>query len=127
MIDTSVWVSLMRRADHNHDKAKQLVFNINPFELQVFDHVYFEILTVLRNKISDEACIKFINFIKDFKKHIIISSKKIITLANFLFFKYKKLSFTDCLLMASAKTNKAELITFDKELNKAWANESSKL
>lgn len=120
MIDTSVWVALLDKGDSLHKKAKDAVRNVQPNQLKIFDHIYIETLTVIRNKVSDFYCEQFIKFLKNCNLEINLTSRKILTLATFLFFQFKKLSFPDCLIMASAKINKAELITFDKALKKAW-------
>jgi predicted nucleic acid-binding protein len=120
MIDTCIWIALLRNRDTCHNQAKNIVKNIPHNKLAIYDYLYAETLTVARNKISESACQKFINFFKDCKINIQLTTEDVFTLANFLFFKFKRLSFTDCLLLASAKNNNAQLVTFDKELDKVW-------
>lgn len=120
MFDTSIWVALLDKTDPCHEKAIAVAKQTAPESLKIFDHIYAETLTVARNKISEEACGRFIDFLKDFNKEITLSDEKNFSLANILFIKFNKLSFTDCLLMASAKLNKSEIFTFDKELIHAW-------
>lgn len=120
MLDTAVWIALMKTDDTNHNKAKKMVKKIHPSEVEVFDHIYVETLTVLRYKLTAPACKKFVDFLKRFKKQIVLSNKEIFTYANKLFFRHSDLSFTDCLLISSAKINNAKLLTFDKNLQKAW-------
>lgn len=120
MIDTSVWVALLYDQDTCHEKAKKIVEKICYKDLQVFDHIYTETLTVLRNKVSDLAGKKFFRFFHDVKLNIFISTEEIFNLANNIFFNNDKLSFTDALIIAAAKSKNAKLITFDKTLNKAW-------
>lgn len=120
ILDTAVWIALLNKKDSCHNRAKGIAKNINYSALQIFDHIYIETLTVLRNKTTDLACKKFIKFFQDAKQDIIITNKKFFVLANHFFFRFKKLSFTDCLILAAAKVDKSQLITFDKALQKAW-------
>lgn len=120
ILDTSVWIALLDQNDSCRNRAIKIVANINSGFLKVFDHIYSEVLTVLRNKALEQECPKFVNFLQTTKIKVNLINENMLTLANFFFFQYKKLSFTDCLLLAAAKTTNAELITFDKELKKIW-------
>lgn len=120
IIDSSVWVALMNPKDISHEKAKEIIAKIHYSEVQIFDHVYGEILTVLRNKFSDSFCGKFVKFFRDTKKKISLTDEEIFSFANYIFFQFKKLSFIDCLILSSAKINKTKIITFDIALQKAW-------
>lgn len=125
ILDTAVWVALFKRDDTCHELANKLLKGIRYEDLWVFEHTYSETLTVLRSKISEKACWVFKKFFETFKIEIIISDEKIFTLANGYFFLYKNLSFTDSLILASAILNNLQLITFDKELQKAWLKSKS--
>lgn len=120
MLDTAIWIALMKNDDTNHQLAKEIVKEVHLQDLEIYDHIYMETLTVLRNKVSELACHQFANFFKELKINIVISNGKILALANILFFQFKKLSFTDCMIIASAKLARAQLFTFDKYLQKAW-------
>lgn len=93
---------------------------LNRSQYRLFDFTYTETLTVLRNKASNKHCQSFLDLIKSLKLNIIIKNQRIINAANLFFFHFKKLSFPDCLLMAAAKAKKAQILTFDKGLQKAW-------
>lgn len=127
LIDTSVWVALMDSQDSCHHQAKSLVKDMFYEDVGIFDHIYSEILTVLRNKTSDENCAKFIEYLKYTKININFSSRESFFLAKAFFFKFPKISFIDSLLMAFAKETNSDLITFDKELKKAWEQVKSKI
>ena len=119
IVDTSVWVSLFVSNDSNHDKAKEIFLSIRHNEVLVFDYVYAESLNVLRAKFNEDNCNIFINFISELENSIRFSDPAIARLATEYFFQFKKLSFTDCLILASAKLNDYEIATFDEELKKA--------
>lgn len=120
MLDTSIWVALLDQDDPCHEKAKNIAGETDTNKLKIYDHIYIETLTVLRNKISESACYRFMYFFKDINQGILLSDNENFSLANIYFFQFSKLSFTDCLLIASAKLNKTEIKTFDKELIQAW-------
>jgi predicted nucleic acid-binding protein len=119
IVDTSVWVSLFVRSDSNHDKAKKIFLSIRHNEVVVFDYIYAESLNVLRSKFDEENCNIFITFVNELDDSIRFSDPAITRLATEYFFQFKKLSFTDCLILASAKVNDYEIATFDTELMKA--------
>lgn len=120
ILDTSVWIALLDPDDTGYIKAKNLCQNINPLQLKMMDSLYSEILTVARNKISDETCNKFCNFLEELNIKISLMDKNTFIEANSFFFKFDKLSFMDCLLLAFSKINNATLLTFDKYLQKTW-------
>lgn len=120
LIDTSVWISFLDKSDINHSKAQKIFTEYHQNEIGIFDHIYTEVLTVLRIKVSEKSCHKFADFVSKLETQLVISDREIFTLAKFLFFNFKKLSFTDSLLLASARITKSNLSTFDKNLQKAW-------
>lgn len=119
LIDTSVWVSYLSPKDSNHDKAEQLFLKIKAEDIIVFDYIYTEGLTVFRNKVADTYCTYFTQFLLDWDIPLSFTDHVLIRLATEYFFQFKKLSFTDCLILASAKVNDYEIATFDTELMKA--------
>mgnify|MGYP001558614600 FL=1 len=120
LIDTSVWIALIDSQDSCHSRAKDIVKDIFHEDVGIFDHIYGEILTVLRNKTSNEKCLKFVEYLKYTKININFCSKESFFMAQEFFFRFRKISFIDSLLMAFAKEINSDLITFDKELKKAW-------
>ncbi len=120
MIDSSIWVALFDKNDSCHAEAVKLMENLNSKFIKLINHVYAEVLTVLKNKKLNNECQKFINFLSITKIKINFSNENSFTLANFLFFQFKKLSFADCLLISMSNLNNTELMTFDKALKKAW-------
>lgn len=119
ILDTSVWVSYLSPTDSNHDRAEQLFLVTKAEDIVVFDYVYIESMTVFRNKVADEYCKYFTQFLLDWEISISFTDHVLIRLATSYFFQFKKLSFTDCLILASAKVNDYEIATFDTDLQKA--------
>lgn len=119
IVDTSIWVSLFIPNDVNNDKAKTVFLSIKQDELIVFDYIYTESLNVFRSKFNEDNCNTFAEFINNLEVSICATDPAIIRLANSYFFQFKKLSFTDCLVLASARINDYEIATFDTDLKKA--------
>lgn len=121
IIDTSVWISFFNPLDSNHEKAKEIFSDLNTDGVLLFDYIYTESMTVFRNKVSDEYCTHFTQFFSDWEISISFTDRVVIRLATDYFFQFKKLSFTDCLLLASAKVNDYDIATFDHDLKKVAA------
>lgn len=119
IVDTSVWISFLNPFDSNHIKAKGVFSGLGTDEIVVFDYIYTESLTVFRNKVSDEHCAYFTKFLLDWDISLSFTDHVIARLATEYFFQFKKLSFTDCLILASAKINDYKIATFDTDLLKA--------
>lgn len=119
IIDTSIWISFFNPLDSNHDKAKNVFSGVKTEDVIVFDYIYTESMTVFRNKVSDACCRYFTQFLLDWDIPISFTDHVMIRLATKYFFQLKKLSFTDCLILASAKMNNYEIATFDTDLQKA--------
>ena len=119
IIDSSVWISFFNPLDSNHDKAKKMFKGLNTEHIVIFDYIYTESMTVFRNKASDEFCIKFEQLLHYWDISVFFTDHSLVRLAAEYFFQFKKLSFTDCLILASAKVNNYEIATFDTALQKA--------
>lgn len=120
ILDSSVWVGFLVKADSNHFSAIKELSGLSPDDLIVPDFVFIEVLTVLRNKKLDDAGNAFLAFVSGQKLKMLFGDEDILLLAVNLFIRFKKLSFVDCKIMAMAKLEKAELVTFDKALSSAW-------
>lgn len=120
LLDSCVWIGLLNKEDSTHERAIKIVTEMKEQDLEVLDHIYGETLTVLRNRISEELCNQFMKFLKVFDIKIDMIDENIFMLADNLFLKFQKLSFTDCILLAAAKTYNANLVTFDKDLENTW-------
>lgn len=117
IFDTCIWISLIDENDINHEKAVEILCSTDISDMVILDQVYTETLSVLRYKISEEACKQFtmlvhthdialINSFDDFEK------------TTSLFIKHKKLSFVDTTLLYWKQEKGYEVITFDKALQK---------
>lgn len=120
VVDTSIWVALINQKDTCHKKAWQLISNLYNDEVVLMDHVYSETLTVLRNKNDQKMEKEFKNMLRDLDIEYSITPSELFRLADLIFMLNPKISFIDCLLMGSARTNDCQLLTFDKDLQKAW-------
>jgi len=120
IIDTSFLVALLNANDNLHSKAKEAFFERKISKIQLYDYIYSETLTVLRYKAPEHQCESFLRFIAGFQMEIYLSNQKKYSLATQYFHKHKKLSFVDCLIIATAKLENATILTFDKQLQKAF-------
>lgn len=119
IIDSSVWISFFNPSDSNYDRAKKIFEGLNSEHIVIFDYIYTESMTVFRNKVSDEVCIKFEQLLHCWDISVFFTDHVLVHLATEYFFQFKKLSFTDCLILASSKVNDYEIATFDTALQKA--------
>ncbi|MCX6734669.1 MAG: type II toxin-antitoxin system VapC family toxin [Candidatus Peregrinibacteria bacterium] len=119
IVDTSVWVSLLVEEDSNHRKANDTFLSLKYDDVILTEYIYTESLNVLRAKFSQENCNSFIQLINTTQLSISFADHVITRLATEYFFQFKKLSFTDCLILASAKINDYEIATFDEDLKNA--------
>lgn len=120
LIDSCVWIGLLDIDDSNHLRATEKMHGLNLRDVRIDDHIFGELLVVFRRKKMPDVCKNLIQFMSDLEIKIDMTSEKVFKLAASLFIKYKNLSFTDSLILAKAKTEKFELLTFDKALLKAW-------
>ena len=119
IVDTSVWVSFFISNDSNNHRAKKIILNKKSDELIITDYIYTESLNVLRAKFTEESYKNFAEFLNELEISLSFTDHVLVRLATEYFFQFKKLSFTDCLVLASAKINDYEVATFDKDLQKA--------
>lgn len=120
ILDSSIWIAYLNENDTCHRKALDILLKLGYSEIGVYDHIYSEVLNVLRNKTTEEICRTFIQFLENYPLEITMSDEHILSLANTYFFKYPKLSFSDCMIMAASILSDSKLATFDKYLQKAW-------
>ncbi len=119
ILDSSVWIAFFNRDDSQRNRARKLFPYLNTKEIIILDHIYAEIMNVLRQKSGNNQCIRFKKFLSIFGIQIVLTTRDVMSMANKYFFKFKKLSFTDCLILSSSKINDYNLITFDNALEKA--------
>lgn len=119
-IDSSVLIALLNEVDKHHNKAFEILKGSDVEEVLLFDHIYIEIMNVLKRKYSIDLCHKFVNFLKFWNIEIAMKEFEEIKMANTIFTEKNNLSFEDCLLIAGALSRNADLMTFDEELKSAW-------
>lgn len=119
LLDSSIWVAFFSIEDNCHEKAVKLLLELKG-QPSLSEHAYEEVLNVLRNKTSEKQCENFTKFLDNYQIEILMSDEHIFSATNSLFFKYNKLSFSDCLIMATAIINGLPLMTFDWELEKVY-------
>ncbi|MFA6918349.1 MAG: PIN domain-containing protein [Candidatus Gracilibacteria bacterium] len=124
ILDSSVWIALVRDEDSQHEKCEALIDLWDKEDLELYDFTFAETLNVLKRKTSPRTCYNFLKFLERINLNVRVSTLAQLELANELFFNNFKnnLSFTDYLLIASAKLQKAEILTFDKRLEDFWKN-----
>jgi len=116
VIDSCVWISLFSDTDSQHNKAKELFSKIKPSSIVLLDYVYAEVLTVLRLKFPKKSCKLFVEMLKKININLERTSVNNYLIANSVFFSNKKLSFIDSIIVAYARINDSEIISFDKTI-----------
>lgn len=114
IIDSSVWVAYLYKADSQHEKARALVHSINA--PVVPEYILLEVTTILRLKKQEVVLNEFIKLATTDSVYIPASNLGIEVASCLADTKYKKLSFVDVALVLLSK--KYLVATFDKELQK---------
>jgi predicted nucleic acid-binding protein len=120
IVDSCVYIALIREEDSQHHLAESLFSTMENAEIIVPDCVYMEVLNVLKSKTDLLRCGKFLQLIEYLDTEISFNNPEESESAGRYFFQQNQLSFQDCLLLATAKLKKADLLTFDKALQSAW-------
>ncbi|MEK7145838.1 MAG: PIN domain-containing protein [Patescibacteria group bacterium] len=120
LLDTSFLVGYYRRIDLHHKEAIRMAEAYEGDQAFTISGVFQELLSVMNRKVSAEAAIQIGDLILSEN-----SSVQLLKLDDAVFevawLKFKKLaphklSFVDCLLLATAEHMDAPLLTFDREL-----------
>jgi len=125
LVDSSVIIAAFRKDEIYHQQALNILKSSS--KIIILDLVLSEILTIIKMKENMEAVKKVIDFLIN-NKDIIIEKldknqqKKVL---NFFKTNHNKLSFVDTALLIFGKNKKLNLLTFDKELGKKFANSST--
>ncbi len=122
LIDSNIIIAFFRKEELDYKKANDLLFSFDSFAIT--EHVLFEIATILLLKEGKEISKLFIQFLKSCEKINILklTEKEFCQIINCYPYKNSKLSMTDFSLLLLAKKRDFELISFDKELMKAYQN-----
>ena len=116
LLDSSVWVALFLDFDTQHKKAEQLFSKLKG-KIYLPYCVLNEVATVLAYKHSKKQADRFLDFLD---KNPSINLLQDNTPEETMFYRtlQARLSFTDAALLLFSKTTKAELLTFDKQLQR---------
>ena len=121
MIDSNVLVGLFLPGDRLNNRAFEVMNELEKEKKKLFVHplVLIETLSILKYRNSLKLAIeakKIIlkSFVTD--RNLGIISEK----AEKIFERYEKMGLVDTILIDYCLTNKLELITFDKEMDKLW-------
>ena len=117
VLDSSIWIAFINENDSQHKKAQEVFEVISIQGIILPDFIYSEVLTVLRLRVSHDACMSFISLIKEMNIEVSFFSE-FFHEANLSFFSCEsKLSFVDSFLVVLNK-NRYQVITFDRVLDK---------
>lgn len=119
ILDSSVIISIFRQQEKNHKKAIQIFTSNEKFLIP--EYVIAEVLTVLKMREGLETANKCYDFMSNTKDVEITPIENIIFNKALTYFSQNKnnLSFIDTILLILSKENQLELISFDKDLQKA--------
>ncbi|MDP2643018.1 MAG: PIN domain-containing protein [Candidatus Peregrinibacteria bacterium] len=119
ILDSSVIISIFRQQEKNHKKALQIFISNEKFLIP--ECVIAEVLTVLKMREGLKTANKCYDFISNTKDVEITPIENIIFNKALAYFSQNKnnLSFVDTILLVLSKENQMELISFDKDLQKA--------
>jgi predicted nucleic acid-binding protein len=120
IIDSNIFISLFRKHELLHDKAKKLFFDLN--EIIITDEILGEVYTVILMKENYKVAREILYFLLNESKIKILSlsEKEKTDIRCFLLKNNTKLSFVDVSLLIFSKSRNLELKTFDKDLVKAY-------
>lgn len=116
LIDSSVWVALFLDFDTQHTKAEYLFSRIKG-RIYLPYCVLNEAATVLAYKHSKEQADQFLNFVEE-NRDITLMEDSYAEEISFYKSLNAKISFSDAALLLLARKLKANLITFDKQLER---------
>ena len=116
LVDSSVWIALFLDFDTQHKKA-ELLFAKLKGAIYLPYCVLNEVTTILAYKHSKRQADQFLDFIEENPSINLLHDS---VSEEMIFYKtlQARLSFTDAALLLFSKTTKAELLTFDKQLQR---------
>ena len=125
ILDTSVWVAFINRADSQHAQALS-VLNTVALPVVVPEYILVETCSVLTVKVSKVAAVNWLNFVSDNQNCTLLFSEATWAKEMITFFKTKAprtLSFPDAALLQLAQ--EYTILTFDKQLARAIKKNST--
>ena len=119
IIDSNVFVAFYNSNDSLHDKAVLVLGELKDCELIIHSYVIQEVSTILAYRFGKNLANTFIHEILSSKNVMIIDSRIVNEMNSFLK-NQKKFSFVDHALLALSQETNIPLITFDKDLLRAY-------
>ncbi len=126
ILDSCVWIAFLNKEDSLHEKAENLVVNLDFNKVLLPNLILYEILTVLKLKSNQELQLlkAFLRLLKGVEIEVSNIPDQIIEFAiKTLVEVSHKTSFVDVCLYEWSKKNNTQIITFDDNLNK-WIKNS---
>ena len=123
ILDSNIWIWYLLEDDSLFEKSKEIIKSIYNKKIFISDYLISEIITVLLIRWNKGIVDDFLEIIYNNEDVKVIYTSPIIFHEIIKFFKennFNKLSFVDQSLLFLSKD--FEIITFDKELNKALWN-----
>jgi predicted nucleic acid-binding protein len=115
VVDSSVLVALYCKSDANHGQAKIIFSEMENATIIIHPYVIQETTTVLTYVLGFSTAKEFLNDIEQASN--VLFSHVIIAMDIEVFRKVsRKISFTDVAVVALAHKEKAQLLTFDKQM-----------
>lgn len=119
VLDSSVWVALFLDGDTNNKKAEEIFKTIaGPIYIPYI--VLAEVATVLTYRHSKSQADNFVRFLSGDARCVIMESRSSEDSAAFLR-SDTKMSFADIAVIEYARSLGATLVTFDKQMKRAYA------
>jgi predicted nucleic acid-binding protein len=115
VIDSNIFVAVYCEGDSSHRDALDILSELNQKTLIVHPYVIQETATVLAYKLGQYAAVQFLKDLEN-AANIIISGVDIKADIKSFSAIRKKISFTDAVLVALAKSMNAGLVTFDRQM-----------
>ena len=119
ILDSNIWVAFFNESDNQHKKAEKVFRKIGD-SMIITEYVILEVTSVLTMRASKNIADKFMKLVMDNENiKILLSNENSFkkTVKNFLNYPKNNLSFADISLLSLSE--KYDIITFDKNLEKA--------
>ena len=115
VIDSNIFVAFYSEGDSSHKDALDILRELDQKTLVVHPYVIQEVSTVLAYKLGQYAAVQFLKDLEKSANTVIPVVDIRADIKNFSAEK-KKISFTDAVLVALAKSMNAGLVTFDRQM-----------
>lgn len=116
ILDTNFIFSLLNTLDKNHGKASDLFFGLS-------EDINIKVPYIVAAELAvNKYGIKYVSIARKISKRFILNTDDDLEFIQKMpYTMSRKIKSNDCLILAICKRKNAELITFDKQLNKVLA------